>query len=64
MLGRRLGRILLTLDSVGLLFGAVIADWNETHVFNPRWPPHAKSVRRPVSVPTPDITTNYVTDKC
>lgn len=37
-----LGRILLTLDSLGLLFGAVIADMNETHQYNPRWPPHAK----------------------
>lgn len=37
-----LGRILLTLDSLGLLFGALIADMNETHQFNPRWPPHAK----------------------
>jgi len=41
---RMLGRVLLTVDSIGLLFGAVIADWNETHVYNPRWPPHAKSV--------------------
>lgn len=22
--------------------GGYLADWNETHVFNPRWPPHAK----------------------
>jgi hypothetical protein len=21
---------------------AYVFDWNETHVFNPRWPPHAK----------------------
>ncbi len=37
-----LGRVLLTVNSMGLLFGAAIADWNETHIFNPRWPPHAK----------------------
>ncbi|KAK1982504.1 hypothetical protein LZ30DRAFT_590414 [Colletotrichum cereale] len=37
-----LGRILLTLDGVMLLCGAYIADWNETHIHNPRWPPHAK----------------------
>lgn len=36
------GRALLTLDSIMLLFGAFIADWNETHIHNPNWPPHAK----------------------
>lgn len=38
-----LGRILLTVDAVTLLFGAWAADYNtDTHIFNPRWPPHAK----------------------
>jgi hypothetical protein len=37
-----LGRIFLTLDAIGLLLGAPIADYNHTHIFNPRWPPHAK----------------------
>ncbi|KAI0107683.1 hypothetical protein F4776DRAFT_644828 [Hypoxylon sp. NC0597] len=38
-----LGRLLLTFDALGLGFGAIIADcFNETHMFNPRWPPHAK----------------------
>ncbi|KAJ0310429.1 hypothetical protein COL5a_008441 [Colletotrichum fioriniae] len=36
------GRVLLTLDGIMLLFGAYMADWNETHIHNPRWPPHAK----------------------
>ncbi|KAF3766183.1 hypothetical protein M406DRAFT_60636 [Cryphonectria parasitica EP155] len=37
------GRILLTVDSLGLIFGAWLADYNsESHIFNPRWPPHAK----------------------
>lgn len=36
------GRLLLTADAVGLLFGAVIADYNHTHMYNPLWPPHAK----------------------
>ncbi|KUI61790.1 hypothetical protein VP1G_08959 [Cytospora mali] len=36
------GRALLTLDAIGLLFGAWVADWGVTHQFNPRWPPHAK----------------------
>ena len=38
------GRILLTIDAVGLIFGAPIADYNHTHIFNPNWPPHAKCV--------------------
>ncbi|KAK6845272.1 hypothetical protein PG990_003628 [Apiospora arundinis] len=37
-----LGRVLLTVDSVGLLFGAVLADMGPTHMQNPNWPPHAK----------------------
>jgi hypothetical protein len=37
-----LGKILLTIDGALGLVGAIIADWNETHMFNPRWPPHAK----------------------
>ncbi|KAK3386418.1 hypothetical protein B0H63DRAFT_392008 [Podospora didyma] len=37
-----LGKILLTIDALGLIFGAPIADYNHTHIFNPRWPPHAK----------------------
>ncbi|EFQ35340.1 uncharacterized protein GLRG_10484 [Colletotrichum graminicola M1.001] len=36
-----LGRILLTLEDVMLLFGAS-AGWNETRIHNPRWPPHAR----------------------
>ncbi|KAI3320860.1 hypothetical protein HD806DRAFT_220357 [Xylariaceae sp. AK1471] len=37
-----LGRILLTIDGLMLLFGAPIADYNHTHMLNPNWPPHAK----------------------
>jgi hypothetical protein len=37
-----LGKILLTLDAIGLLLGAPIADMSHTHIYNPRWPPHAK----------------------
>ncbi len=37
-----LGKLLLTVDAIGLLLGAPIADFNHTHIFNPRWPPHAK----------------------
>ncbi|KAI1141876.1 hypothetical protein F5Y05DRAFT_374104 [Hypoxylon sp. FL0543] len=38
-----LGRLLLTLDALGMCFGTIFADClNETHMFNPRWRPHAK----------------------
>lgn len=37
-----LGKLLLTVDAAALLVGAIIADYNHTHIFNPRWPPHAK----------------------
>ncbi|MBP2615473.1 DUF6640 family protein [Chryseobacterium jejuense] len=36
------GKLLVTLVALITLFGAYIADWNHTHIFNPRWPPHAK----------------------
>ena len=37
-----LGRCLLTFIGVSLGPGPFIADYNETHVFNPNWTPHAK----------------------
>jgi hypothetical protein len=40
-----IGRVLLTLDAVGLLLGAPIADFTDSHQFNPRWPAHAKYIR-------------------
>src|ERR1700751_1461256 len=36
------GRVLLALVGATTSIGGYIADWNETHVYNPRWPPHAK----------------------
>jgi hypothetical protein len=36
------GRALLTLVAITTGVGGYIADWNDTHVYNPRWPPHAK----------------------
>lgn len=38
-----LGRTLLTIDAVALLLGPWTQDFlSKTHIFNPRWPPHAK----------------------
>ncbi|GIJ92522.1 hypothetical protein Asppvi_001800 [Aspergillus pseudoviridinutans] len=36
------GSILITLVGITTSVGCYIADWNETHIYNPRWPPHAK----------------------
>lgn len=36
------GRILISLAATIVSVGAYIADYNETHVLNPRWPPHAR----------------------
>ena len=35
-------RLLLTVLGLASAAGGYLADWNETHVFNPRWPAHAK----------------------
>ena len=37
-----LGQLLITIDGLVLIFGAYLVDWNETHVHNPMWTPHAK----------------------
>jgi hypothetical protein len=37
-----LGKALLSLSATIQLLGPFIADFNETHVLNPRWPPHAR----------------------
>ncbi|WP_410618095.1 DUF6640 family protein [Amycolatopsis sp. cmx-8-4] len=36
------GRALISLTSLVTAAGPYRADWNETHVKNPAWPPHAK----------------------
>lgn len=36
------GKVLTSVAAVLPVVGAFAADWNDTHVFNPRWPPHAK----------------------
>ena len=39
---KSLGRALISLTSLVTAVGPYRADWNETHVHNPAWPPHAK----------------------
>lgn len=36
------GRIMISLSALLTAIGPYAADWSTTHVFNPRWPPHAK----------------------
>jgi len=37
-----ISRILFTLSAIGLTVGAHVADLSPSHLFNDRWPPHAK----------------------
>lgn len=36
------GKLLLSVIAFVTSTGCYFADWSNTHVFNPRWPPHAK----------------------
>jgi hypothetical protein len=36
------GRFLLTLTSTWSAAGSYVFDWNDTHIHNPEWSPHAK----------------------
>jgi hypothetical protein len=36
------GKVLISVTAVGTMVGSYAADWNETHIHNPAWPPHAK----------------------
>lgn len=38
----RTGRILLLSGAAFTAAGGFLADWNRTHLFNPKWTPHAK----------------------
>jgi hypothetical protein len=37
-----IGLILLSAQSIFICIGSFVADFNETHVFNPTWPGHAR----------------------
>ena len=37
-----ISRLLFTLSAIGLSVGAHVADLSPSHIFNDRWPPHAK----------------------
>jgi hypothetical protein len=37
-----ISRLLFTLAGIGLSVGAHLADMNSSHIFDDRWPPHAK----------------------
>jgi hypothetical protein len=39
---RNAGRMLLTLSNLITLVAPVAADWNDSHLFNERWPSHAR----------------------
>jgi hypothetical protein len=36
------GKVLLSVVALFTSTGCYLADWSDSHVFNPRWPPHAK----------------------
>jgi hypothetical protein len=40
--GREVGRGLLTLANLITAVAPVAADWNDSHIFNRRWPSHAR----------------------
>jgi hypothetical protein len=36
------GKLILTLTSTWSAAGSYVFDWNDTHIYNPEWTPHAK----------------------
>jgi hypothetical protein len=36
------GKVLISLVAAETAAGPYMFDWNETHIYNPTWPPHAK----------------------
>lgn len=42
LLARNAGRLLLTAANLATIIGPFNADWNASHIFNERWPSHAR----------------------
>ena len=42
MMKFKIGKYIITLVALVTMFAAYGAEWNETHIYNPRWTPHAK----------------------
>ena len=42
LLFRSIPRSIMTTVNILFALAAYFADWSHTHLFNPRWPPHAK----------------------
>lgn len=36
------GKLLISFVNAVTMIAPYVADWNETHIFNPNWPPHAR----------------------
>ena len=39
---RLLGKLLLSTTALITAIAPTLNDWNDTHIFNPRWAPHAR----------------------
>jgi uncharacterized protein DUF6640 len=39
---QRVGRVLMGIVAIITIFAPIAADFNESHIFNPVWPPHAR----------------------
>ena len=42
MTNQRISLYIITFVGVFTVISPYVADWNVTHIYNPRWPPHAK----------------------